>query len=468
MNRFLSYFAGIAIVFLSTNAWAATLYVNVYNPSPASPYDNWSTAATHIQDAINAATNGDLVLVADGTYGGPTTIVYGVQQNRVAVNKPITVQSVNGPGSTTIIGRQNSSPYWCTCNARGAYVGNGATLAGFTVTSGATGGYDSTHEKSGGGVWCEGTAIVSNCVVTGNRALLDGGGVYGGTLVNCIVSGNSAVRNGGGVSSATLNNCIVTGNSGGRGAATVFSTLNNCTVVGNSVTPGSLYTCGGPLACTVNNSIVCFNSTYNYDPPPFDDQTWFYNCTSPLKSGAGNFDRDPGFVNGGAGDYHLQTNSPCINAGNKAYVATTTDFDGKPRVIAGASDVGAYEFQTPSSILSYAWAQQYGIPTDGSADFSDPDGDGMNNYQECVAGTNPTNAASVLILYSPTSDSNGVNILWQSVDNRTYYLQRSSALSSSTAFSTVQSNILGQVGITTFTDTTASAVGPFFYRVGVQ
>ena len=45
-------------------------------------------------------------------------------------------------------------------------------------------------------------------------------------------------------------------------------------------------------------------------------------------------------------DYRLQPDSPCINAGDPDYVAepNETDLDGKPRVIAGRIDMGAYEF----------------------------------------------------------------------------------------------------------------------------
>jgi hypothetical protein len=47
---------------------AATLYADVNSTNALPPYTNWATAATCIQDAIDAAVDGDQVLVADGAY----------------------------------------------------------------------------------------------------------------------------------------------------------------------------------------------------------------------------------------------------------------------------------------------------------------------------------------------------------------------------------------------------------------
>ena len=47
------------------------------------------------------------------------------------------------------------------------------------------------------------------------------------------------------------------------------------------------------------------------------------------------------------GDYHLMRDSYCIDAGDPNYVAepNETDLDGKPRVIGGLIDMGAYEYR---------------------------------------------------------------------------------------------------------------------------
>jgi hypothetical protein len=54
------------------------------------------------------------------------------------------------------------------------------------------------------------------------------------------------------------------------------------------------------------------------------------------------------------------------------------------------------------------------------------------------------------------------------VNRVTYFIQRSGDLSASASFSTIQGNLIGQPGMTSFTDTSAFGPGPFFYRVGVQ
>ncbi len=226
----------------------------------------------------------------------------------------------------------------------------------------------------------------------------------------------------------------------------------------------------GYQPCALNNCIVYYNRAP--DGPNYDEPYWTLNycCTTPLPTnGVGNITNAPLFVDQANGNLRLQSNSPCINSGNNTYVVGSTDLDGNPRIVGGTVDIGAYEYQTPTSIISYAWLQQYGLPTDGSADDADLDGTGMNVYQDWVAGLNPTNALSVLQMTPATATHNpaGLVVSWESVNTRTYFLQSSTNLAAQPAFSTIQSNIVGQAGTTSYTDTNAAGAGPHFYRVGV-
>jgi hypothetical protein len=624
-------------------------YVSLSSTNPVTPYTNWMTAATNIQDAVGAAQSGEIVVVANGIYKFGGAVVYGQETNRVALTNAITLLGLYGPQSTAIVGGLSGSPTRCV------YVGNNAVLNGFSLVNGLTrSSGDNLKEQSGGGAWCETSGVISNCVfggtnfpyanggspgdgctanmegsavyggtiynstlanntvtvlggaaaaaklvncvVTTNLSLNGyvagiyqgtatnctfsgnvnyesvfpraggayqstlynctftrnqgytgaasscsnynctlannsgtlGGGAYGGVLYNCIVSSNTAAVSGGGAYLSALYNCMVSSNSASSTGGGVYnSTLSNCTVINNAASQGgganggTLFNCaiggnsaatgGGAFASTLYNCLLTGNVAsqngggttggilYNctvvsntaaniggvYDGTLYNSIIYYNsgatasnylggtltNCdTTPLASGFGNITNIPTFVNPAAGDYHLQSNSPCINTGNNTYVTTSVDLDGNPRIVGGTVDIGAYEYQTPTSVISYAWLQQYGLPTDGSVDYTDLDGSGMDVYQDWIAGLNPTNALSVLKMTSatPTNNPAGLVVSWESVSNITYFLQSSTNLGAQPAFSTIQSNIVGQTGTTSYTDTNAIGNGPFFYRVGVQ
>jgi len=155
--------------------------------------------------------------------------------------------------------------------------------------------------------------LITNCIIGINTANW-GGGIYcensSPSITNCTISGNSA-NYGGGIfckynsSSPSITNCIITSN----------------------INYGIYRLTGNP---SIDYNDVWNNSGGNY-----------YNCSA----GAHDISADPKFI--GGEDYHLQPTSPCIDAGSNAALPSriTTDLDGKPRIVNGTVDMGAYEFQ---------------------------------------------------------------------------------------------------------------------------
>ncbi len=361
-NRF--WLAVCALSVLATSSFATTRYVSLAgNNTP--PYTNWLTAATNIQYAISASTNGDIVVVTNGTYNTGGAVVYGTMTNRIAITNGITVKSFNGAAVTTIVGKGPLGSDAIRC----AWIASNAVLDGFTLSNGFTlAEGHSVNETCGGGAWCEyDGAILSNCFITTCEAANMGGGFHYGRAVNCVISNNTAVYGGGGEGSSAdadlidhctfvanrsvrdggglysgkgVRNSHFAGNKAGERGGGLYGVWNaeSCTIAGNFAQEG-----GGVNGTTISNSVVYYNKD-QFGSPNHGGSVISYSCTTPLPGGVGNITNSPGLA--GLWNPHLVTNSPCLNKGtNSGWMATAGDIDGEAR-LSGFVDMGCDEMYT--------------------------------------------------------------------------------------------------------------------------
>jgi len=157
-----------------------------------------------------------------------------------------------------------------------------------------------------------------------------------------------------------ISNCVFAGNSAVAGGAIGniegYPRIKSCTFTGNR----ALDECDAVIdydGSGFENCILWANTGQSPQHIP-DCYGGYYSCIqgwTGAMGGIGNINEDPRFVRPGFwktkdlwidGDYHLLPNSPCINAGDPNYVPepNETDLDGKPRVMNGRIDMGAYEY----------------------------------------------------------------------------------------------------------------------------
>jgi predicted outer membrane repeat protein len=207
----------MVVLLLSQTAQAAILRVGA-----GKPY-------TTIQSAIKKATEGDKVLVYEGTY----------RERINFLGKAITVRSVRGAAKTIIDG-----------NGKGSVVtfnsgeGSGSVLRGFTITNGT--GTRAEGSAYGGGIYCPGSSpSIKDCTISGNSAD-NGGGIYclesTPLIKDCIFNDNSCTQGSGGAmccdsSSASIENCTMKGNSawqgGGIASYESLDSITNCIIIDN-------------------------------------------------------------------------------------------------------------------------------------------------------------------------------------------------------------------------------------------
>ena len=235
-----------------------------------------------IQAGIDAALDGDTVLVADGTYTGDGN------RDMDFKGKAIIVESENG-AENTIIDCQGTEqePH------RGFYFhsgeGESSVVDGFTITNGIglyEGGGIYCHDSSptiknniirgniafsaaeGGGIAClNSSPIITNNTIIGNNGDVSGGGIVcsGGSpiITNNTITGNSAYQ-GGGIacynnSSPKIINNTITGNEAFEGSG-IYCIDSSPTITNNTIT-GNLAEFGAGIGCYGNSHPAITNNT---------------------------------------------------------------------------------------------------------------------------------------------------------------------------------------------------------------
>jgi len=290
---------------------------------------SWALAKRTVQGALDIANSGQEIWVAAGTYeecillksgvglyGGFAGIETSREQRNPAVN--VTILDADEFDTTVYAPAFTES----------------AVIDGFTIQDGR-GHYIGVF--FGGGIYCQASVLtIANNIITGNYAEYGGG-------IGCYRA------------SPTIHDNVITGNSGSYGGG-VCCYDSSAEVTNNTIVDNYAST-GGGIDChyaspTISNNIIVFNSSgiSSWCSTAILQNNDVYGSTGydyfGLAPGATDISADPLLIDWQAGDFHLTTSSPCIDAGDDASAQSDwLDIDRQPRIQGMHVDIGADEVQ---------------------------------------------------------------------------------------------------------------------------
>ncbi|MHC4620307.1 MAG: BACON domain-containing protein [Planctomycetota bacterium] len=136
-------------------------------------------------------------------------------------------------------------------------------------------------------------------------------------------------------------------------------TVTGCTFYGNSAASG-----GGIDSVGTSNPVlvncILWGNIASAAPEVYGICSVSHSDVAGGHAGTGNIDADPCFVNAAGGDFHLLEGSPCVEAGDPAYIAAPgeTDIDGEPRITGLRVDMGVDEFPMDKPMIE-TWPAEF-------------------------------------------------------------------------------------------------------------
>ena len=237
--------------------------------------------------------------------------------------------------------------------------------------------------QRGGALYCRdnSNAVATGCVFRKNRATWYGGAVFSEwsrpVFRRCLFEDNESNSGGaigignwdwydGAGSDVKIESCLFVLNHAGKQGGAISVEIShqnrlaiiNCTFADNAAPTGRAILCDSFMhnyasEVTVSNCILWDGG----DEVSVLDRSHVsvrYSDVQGGLTGDGNLDLNPMFVNPDAGDYRLQSGSPCVDKGDSSVVPEgALDLDENPRIRGKAVDMGAYEYQYPIGTIIY-------------------------------------------------------------------------------------------------------------------